>query len=399
MYDIIIIGGGIGGLNTALKLSNKKILLLDERKYWGGRINTNKQPQYEIGAARFSNKHKILNKLIKKYRLKTIPLSKNIDFLDKEKGMIQNVNILLDNYFLELIKKSKKWEQSKLKSMTLYDFMNNCNDIKLTNKMIDIFGYYSEIKEMNAYDALNTFSIDFVNTKYFCLQNGLSELCNKIIEDIKVKGGICINNTRVIDVKKINNNILIETNKEVYKCKKVVFSIKGQQLKQFDILKPIHKYTKCLYNAELLRIYAKYPIRNNGVWFSSIRRTTTNSFLRQIIPIDYEKGLIMISYTDGNDIKSFKDKNGKIMNDIKIKSLISNELNNLFGNIPQPTYFKVHYWEIGAHHWKPGYDSEEIHNKMINPIDNIYICGEAFSKKQAWIEGALETSESVIKSI
>jgi len=36
---------------------------------------------------------------------------------------------------------------------------------------------------------------------------------------------------------------------------------------------------------------------------------------------------------------------------------------------------------------------------MINPIDNIYICGEAFSKKQAWIEGALETSESVIKSI
>jgi len=74
-------------------------------------------------------------------------------------------------------------------------------------------------------------------------------------------------------------------------------------------------------------------------------------------------------------------------------------INNLFGNIPQPTYFKVHYWEIGAHHWKPGYDSEEIHNKMINPIDNIYICGEAFSKKQAWIEGALETSESVIKSI
>lgn len=398
MYDVIIIGGGIGGLNTALNLPNKKILLLDERNYWGGRIYTNKQPQYEIGAARFSNKHKILNKLIKKYRLNTIPLSKHIDFLDKEKGIIKNVNIILDNYFFELIKISKKWETSKLKKMTLYEFMNSINDTK-TNKMIELFGYYSEIKEMNAYDALNTFSIDFVNIQYFCLQNGLSELCNKMIEEIVSQGGICINNTRVIDVKKINNNILIETNKEVYKCKKIVFSIKGQQLKQFDILKPIHKYTKCLYNAELLRIYAKYPIRKNGVWFTHIRRTTTNSFLRQIIPIDYEKGLIMISYTDGNDINIFKDKTGKIINDSKIKSLISNELNNLFGNIPQPTYFKVHYWEIGAHHWKPGYDSDEIHNKMINPIDNIYICGEAFSKKQAWVEGALETSESVIKSI
>ena len=34
---------------------------------------------------------------------------------------------------------------------------------------------------------------------------------------------------------------------------------------------------------------------------------------------------------------------------------------------------------------------------MINPIPNIYICGEAYSKKQAWIEGSLETSNEVIK--
>ena len=38
-------------------------------------------------------------------------------------------------------------------------------------------------------------------------------------------------------------------------------------------------------------------------------------------------------------------------------------------------------------------------NELINPCYNIYTCGEGFSQKQAWIEGALETSELVIKKI
>ena len=44
MFDVIIIGGGMAGLNAALKLSKKnKILLLDNRNYLGGRIITNKK--------------------------------------------------------------------------------------------------------------------------------------------------------------------------------------------------------------------------------------------------------------------------------------------------------------------------------------------------------------------
>ena len=55
-------------------------------------------------------------------------------------------------------------------------------------------------------------------------------------------------------------------------------------------------------------VYIKYPLRQTGVWFNNLRRMTTNSFLRQIIPINYQDGLIMVSYTDGEDIRSFKDK-------------------------------------------------------------------------------------------
>ncbi len=35
----------------------------------------------------------------------------------------------------------------------------------------------------------------------------------------------------------------------------------------------------------------------------------------------------------------------------------------------------------------------------MNPLENIYICGEGFSDKQAWIEGALNSALKVIKNI
>ena len=48
-YDYVVIGGGIGGLYCVEKLvekykNTKKILLLDERSYFGGRLITHKKP-------------------------------------------------------------------------------------------------------------------------------------------------------------------------------------------------------------------------------------------------------------------------------------------------------------------------------------------------------------------
>ena len=133
-------------------------------------------------------------------------------------------------------------------------------------------------------------------------------------------------------------------------------------MRQFNLLKPIFPYLKCLYNAPLLRIYAKYPINQNTkkAWFCDLPRLTTNS-LRHIIPIDPNSGLIMISYTDGTDTNIFlQDKTSqKLKDDETIKKMIQDELKIILPNynIPQPTYFKTHMWNVGAHHWKPNCNS------------------------------------------
>ena len=74
----------------------------------------------------------------------------------------------------------------------------------------------------------------------------------------------------------------------------------------------------------------------------------------------------------------------------------------MFGiqNIPKPIWTKSFYWEHGIGNWKKGYDSKKIEKVISKPYrkDNIYICGENYSSRyQCWIEGALETSENVIK--
>ena len=118
IYDVIVVGGGIAE-SLVLKLSkNKRGSLLDERNYWGGRISTKYQPQYEMGAARFSNKHKLLIKLIKRYNLTKIALPQTIDYLHDNDGNIEfvsDVHKTLDNYFQKLVAKSKVYSQSKLR--------------------------------------------------------------------------------------------------------------------------------------------------------------------------------------------------------------------------------------------------------------------------------------------
>lgn len=55
----------------------------------------------------------------------------------------------------------------------------------------------------------------------------------------------------------------------------------------------------------------------------------------------------------------------------------------------------------GVHFWNPGYKSDDLRDKMIQPDPNFpcYICGEAYSTKQSWVEGALQTADLVLAKI
>ena len=418
-YDYAIIGGGISGLYCVEKLvkkykNTKRILLLDERSYFGGRLITHHRPAYEIGGARFNNNHKLLLKLINKHNLKKTKLSNVVDFIYKTKQEViyyKDANKTFTVIMKNIINESKKYKKEELMKITLKQFIDNISETtQLSQKLIHIFGYQSEIVKMNAYDSLRSFDTDFTNNNFYVLQEGFSKLCESMVMRNNDKVDYKLNH-KASAIKKGDNIFEIICNNETtsknytFKASKVIMAIKATQLRQFNLLKPVFPYLKCLYNAPLLRIYAKYPINKitRKAWFCDLPRLTTNSFLRHIIPIDPNNGLIMISYTDGTDTNIFmEDKTKQLLkNDETIKAMIQNELKVILPNynIPQPTYFKTHLWHVGAHHWKPNCDSEQIYNHVKNPLQDVYIIGEAFSQKQAWVEGALETVETILNQL
>jgi monoamine oxidase len=75
-------------------------------------------------------------------------------------------------------------------------------------------------------------------------------------------------------------------------------------------------------------------------------------------------------------------------------------------NIPLPCFGLVMNWAeepfgAGWHTWQSGVKPWRVRQRMKQPFDgfNIHVCGEAFSCEQGWVEGALRSTEMVLKSL
>ena len=371
MYDTIIVGGGIAGLYCAMNIKN--YLLLECNDYLGGRIFTHKEPKYESGAGRYNENHKILCHLIDEFKMTPVQLSNDKLYIEDSKYRPH-----IDKYF---DKKMKKVLKDGSYDESFYDHCLKQYSKEEVDELRYIFGYTSEFLEMNAKDAIRMFKKKVGN--YYVVKEGFSELVRRISLRVNYKM-----NHRVSSIREKNGSYEVDG----YACKKIIFAIPPDNLKQITFLKPIHPLLKSVQTNCLLRIYAIYPNK----WFSDLPRLTTNSFIRHIIPINPKSGLIMISYVEGKDADVYLNAKGGLYKNIQSK--IQDELKRMFPDkdIIEPTYFQPHVWLIGDHAWKPGYDSDKIAKQLINPMPNIYIAGEAFSHNQSWMEGALESATEVL---
>jgi len=374
MYDTIIIGGGIAGLNCALHTKNH--LLLECNDYLGGRIFTHNEPKYESGAGRYNETHALLVSLIRRFHLTPIPLSKDKSFIYKTSCSVMIPDI--DTYFNTKIKKVLK---NGSRDETFYKHCLRYYTKDEVDQLRYIFGYTSEFLEMNAHDAIRMFKKKI--GRYYILKEGFSELLRRMSQDIHYKMNHCVKSVHE------ENGIF---HVDQYSCKHVIFAIPPDNLKHISFLKPIFPLLKSLHTNCLLRIYAIYPNK----WFEGLPTMTTNSFIRHIIPINPKTGLIMISYVEGQDADVYVNSKGNLRENILPK--IQAELKLLFPNreIVKPTYFQPVVWNIGDHAWKPGYNSDKVAKQLLNPMPHVYICGEAISHTQSWMEGALETSMEVL---
>lgn len=458
-YDIIILGGGIAGLYTIYQLiqnplfSQKRILLLEKTNRFGGRIySINPYKEYpediiETGAGRFSQKHIILNKLIQELNLENKIENTNseskyfpINRENKEEDIIKNNNNLINpiellqtpnlinplknillsgkpkitELILKVITFSKLETVDYLRTISFVEYAKTKEILtkEEIKQIIDSFGFYSELIIMNIYDTIQLMgNLDPESNNFKILKGGLSQINERIIDFVieNYQKNPFRKNQKVLQIisqkseSESETKYIIKTQDKKYITKIIISALPKEILEKISFFKPIYPWISKIKCSPLCRIYSRFSKEKEKekIWFENLPKITTNNNLRMVIPINKEKGIIMISYTDNKFAdywyNLYKKQGIKKLNKELQKEI--HESTNII--IPrEPIQTNIYYWKCGVGYWGIGANSKEISQNMIHPQilgNNIFCCGEHYSENfQQWIEGALETSEKVI---
>lgn len=405
VYDTIIVGSGLAGLHCAMRLSEKyphsKIALTESQKYIGGRAYTyvppqNKKLHWEAGAGRINEKHSLMNYYVEKYGLTKIPIKNQSSFLKLGDTPHDNTWPSMSDLFIKTLKSIPK---HILLENTLYDILKMIYDTKTVENILYSFPYRAEVMTLRADLALESFSTDMSkDASFYVIKEGFSALIKSIRKDLEKRGVRLLLEHKCISI--TSESIYFQTNHspKTLQTKNIILAIPAHSLaniSQFNSNSTI----KHLSSSPLLRIYAVFP--KEQVWFQDLPNIVTNTPIRHIIPVNSKNGVIMASYTDGKDTEYWQKIHED--GDTAVSEELVKGLRKLFPDrmIPDPLYLKYHYWKHGATYWLPGMynvkdESEGIMRPFPKTMPNIYVCGESYSLRQAWAEGALEHAEQML---
>ena len=395
MYDCIIIGGGISGFYCALEIlkHNKNVVLCEKYSSPGGRISTFKKGdiQWEAGAGRISTKHNMTLELLKKYKHTLYPIDSPSMYAD---------GCLEPDYFEKgvnaFIKPLAALDPKILGNSTVKDLLVQIHGKKDAENYLDRFPYRAEAEVLRADLGVQSLTHEMgPHEKYVVSGKGLSDLIMQMKDEFLSGGGKILYNYTCVNMHSddcVHVEFLSGSQKQVLKGKKVICAMEAEALRKIPFFAKFSTL-KHLRMEPLLRTYAIY----DKPWFSQLPKIITPGPIRYFIPVDYKNNVAMISYTDSRDTVKFHGILKKY-GESSLGKHIQNLLKTLFGDVPQYTFFKSHYWKYGATYWLPGdYDPVEESRKSLKPFSDseVYLVGESFSLKQAWIEGALEQSKKL----
>jgi hypothetical protein len=399
-YDIIIIGAGIAGLYSAYNIKKlfpkMSYLILESNKKEdiGGRIGKklfyNTPVNIGAGIGRYAT-DKLLLKLLDELHIDYQEFEININYsllIQNHINIKKIFNKLKDIYNSYKIKSSVTFREFGLEHLgkKIYQDFITCSGYS-DYELEDIYEvlYYYEFN--NNYPGWSAFGLDWTKL--------IQKLCKKIgINNIKTS-------SKVKFIRKLESlfEIITDKNKIFYSNKIIVATNINTTQKLF----PHQSIYREIHGQPFLYVYAKFDKSSAKIMAEYVPiYTIVSGPLQKMIPINEEKGIYMIAYADNKNASYLKSYS--MESTIKNKKFFEKQVEkalDISKNTLHIIAIKQFYWTIGTHYYEPlnlnKYNNrEEFISIAQNPDPNILVVGEQVSRKQGWVEGALESVSKVL---
>ena len=403
-YDIIIIGSGMAGLFSAYNIqkisSNTSFLILEKhKKQWiGGRTSNEMFYGTQIvtgaGVGR-KDKDKLLTKLMDDIGIKYRQYENTINYAE--------TFIPIDVVKIIRRLKGEYIKHPELHHKTFKEFFIKIFGEKLYKTFIISTGY-TDYENADLHDTLYNYGMDDNKGGWIGLHIPWKNMVEKLYHIIG-KNHFRFSND-VIEIKKINKKpclFQIKTaNGTLYHCNKVIVAttITGIQKLVPGADKKTSLYQQ-IHGQIFLRLYAKFNKESAEIMKKYVTSyTIVPGPLQKIIPIDPNKGVYMIAYSDNYNASLQKNI---LDNTVENRNLYCDLIEESLG-IPKGQLkimaIKDYYWPIGTHYYEPlkgdFKNRAEFVYKAQHPEDGMLVVGEVVSRDQGWTEGALESVNLVL---
>ncbi|MCI0558129.1 MAG: FAD-dependent oxidoreductase [Nitrososphaera sp.] len=317
-------------------------------------------------------------------------------------------------------------------------------------------GYDTNVSNGNAVALLPTGTDYSSGNEYLTLEEGMMTLPVRLCEEFESSGGKVLYQYRLDSIERENDhNYTLSFAKtrtesgrrertadtgefESIKTAKIILALPRAALERIR-WKPFQENIRLKENLdsvvvqEAIKIFLEYDyawwkslglFRGRSISDLPIRQTFYFTDLQEMDMPDPFKvlkkpSLLMASYSDIESVPFWRGLEGAENDEpyggpddgYRASKLMVQEVHKQVmaihgqSELPPPSRAAYYDWADlpygGAWHcWKPGYKYNTIIHEMRHPVkeEKVYFCGEAYSGKQGWAEGALETAELLLTS-
>ena len=399
MYDIIIIGGGIAGLYCAYQVLKKnsetKILILEAESQLGGRAGS--IPFHGVNILSGAGVGR------KKKDKRLISLLRDLGLSSPEFPVKPNYSTTvhpISELKKDIMELRKKYNSKIHGSMTFKEFATSILGREEYSNFVICSGY-SDYENEDAYGTLYHYGFEDNYAKWTAIGVSWTDLISKM-SDKTGKKNILLSHK----VSKIENScqVICENGKTFYSdiiiLATTIDSVRqllpGANSKQ-SIYQQIH-------GQSFLRIYGQFSKASIPIMKEVCPMTTVvPGPLHKIIPMNPDKGVYMIAYTDNKDSKILDKYSENTAKNRDILCRLMEIAFDLESGCLSLLDMKDFFWHIGTHYYAPlsGNDQDRIDfiKKAQRPMSRVFIVGEMISLNQGWVEGALESVENILPDI